>query len=188
MKKLQELNPFIKILLIILAFTGSIYLMPTSASQLAYILMFTGLFILFEAFGFQLFVKILIALGLGLILALSGFYQGEALAAIRPVGSVIFMNLLTMVLVPLVFASILTGITSLGDIQKLNKIGTRTIIYYILTTAVAITIGLFFANFTQPGSEITSDMRAQFEASQKEKATEEVAKAEKNRQTLFEGL
>ena len=144
---------------------------------------------MFEGFGFQLFTKIFIALALGLVLAISGLYDNSMLAVVRPVGSIIFMNLLTMALVPLVFASILTGITSLGDIQKLNKVGTRTIIYYISTTAVAITIGLLMANFWQPGSDLDESVKAKFESKPKSnKQVKAVDKANQDRQTLFEGL
>ena len=106
----------------------------------------------------------------------------------RPVGSDVFMNLLTMALVPLVFASILTGVTSLSDINKLNRIGTRTILYYITTTAVAITIGLGLANVMQPGQGLDPSIRAQFENSLKGDAEGKVKQAESNKQTLFQTL
>ena len=60
---------------------------------------------------------------------------------------------------PLVFASILVGVASLGDIAKLGRIGIKTIVYYLTTTAIAITIGLTLANLVRPGSRLDPAIR-----------------------------
>ena len=78
--------------------------------------------------------------------------------------------------------------TSLGDIRRLNVIGMRTIVYYVITTAIAITIGLTLANTFQPGDNLSPEVRQQFEQSFRENADAKVQTAEENRQTLFEGL
>jgi Na+/H+-dicarboxylate symporter len=93
-----------------------------------------------------------------------------------------------MALVPLVFSSIVTGVTSLGDIKKLNKIGLRTIIYYLATTAIAITIGLTLANTFQPGKNLAPEIKKQFEQTFESSASTKVAIATENKQTLFESL
>ena len=191
MKKLQELNVFIKIALIVLfLFISYLTIDKSQIDFIGYISLFAALFVINEAFGFSLFIKILIALLLGLVISLFEILPSEQISHIRPVGSVIFMNCLRMALVPLVFASILTGITSLGDIKKLNLIGSRTILYYMVTTAVAITIGLTLANIFQPGSDLGQDnsIKEAFEQSQKANAESSVSSANKNRQTAFEGL
>ena len=64
----------------------------------------------------------------------------------------IFLRLLTMIIVPLVFASLASGAASIGDTRKLGRIGIKTVVFYIATTAVAIVIGLFFGNIIQPGT------------------------------------
>src|SRR5690606_42084383 len=52
---------------------------------------------------------------------------------------------ITMIVVPLVVASLLMGVASLGDIRKLGRIGGKTVTYYMATTAIAITVGLLLA-------------------------------------------
>ncbi|MGH7550034.1 MAG: dicarboxylate/amino acid:cation symporter [Gemmatimonadota bacterium] len=96
---------------------------------------------------------------LGLVLgAVAGIVVGPAIAVIKPVGD-LFIRLITMIVVPLVFASILIGVASLGDLAKLGRIGVKTIAYYLVTTAIAITIGLTLANIVQPGSRLAPDIK-----------------------------
>jgi len=187
-KKLLQMNMGLKITLILLLLIASTFGLDSSFEYVGYILLFSALYILNEGFGLSLFVKILLALVIGIVIALSGFFDANDLQAIRPVGSKIFMNCLTMALVPLVFSSILTGVTSLGDINKLNKIGMRTIAYYITTTAIAITIGLSLANLFQPGKNLAPEIRTQFEQNFATTANAKVTQAQENKQTLFEGL
>ena len=107
MKSLVERNPSLKIAAIAILFIVSYFGFNSAWKFIGYLSLFGGLFVLFEGFRFSLFVKILSALVLGLVLALIsmnlGWFQPEDLAAIKPVGSKIFMNCLTMALVPLVF-------------------------------------------------------------------------------------
>jgi Na+/H+-dicarboxylate symporter len=186
--KLLEMSAIVKIVLVIILFLASTYGLSSPYQIVGYLLLFAALFVVNEGFGFSLFIKISLALVLGIVLASSGLFHGDDLQAIRPVGSKIFMNCLTMALVPLVFSSIVTGVTSLGDINKLNKIGLKTICYYIATTAIAITIGLGLANVFQPGKNLDNEVRAQFEQSFSATATTKVMAAKENKQTLFEGL
>lgn len=74
-------------------------------------------------------------------------------AKIKWIGD-IFIRLLNMIAVPLVLASLLVGAASLGDIKKFARIGTKTIVLYLVTTAFAITIGLVIANVIQPGTRM----------------------------------
>ncbi|WP_299253563.1 dicarboxylate/amino acid:cation symporter [uncultured Aquimarina sp.] len=75
---------------------------------------------------------------------------------VKPFGS-IFVNLLKLIAVPLVLASLIKGISDLKDISKFKLIGGRTIIIYITTTVIAITIGLVVVNIFKPGSGITPE-------------------------------
>ena len=79
---------------------------------------------------------------------------------IKPVGTA-FVKLITMVVIPLVFASLLVGTASLNDIRKLGRIGIRTGGYYVGTTVIAISIGLMLANALQPGSSLPEETKAQ---------------------------
>ncbi len=85
---------------------------------------------------------------------------------IAPVGD-LFMRMLKMVIVPLVFASLLVGVAGLGDIRKLGRMGGRTFLIYLATTAVAVTIGLAVAHAIHPGDFIDAadkaKLLAQFE-------------------------
>ncbi len=75
---------------------------------------------------------------------------------IAPFGT-IFVNLLKLIAVPLILASLIKGISDLKDISKFKTIGGRTIVIYIITTIIAITIGLLIVNITKPGDGITPE-------------------------------
>lgn len=83
----------------------------------------------------------------------------DLIAFISPVGD-IFMRLIKMVIVPLVFASLLVGVASLGDVRKLGRMGGKTLGLYLMTTAIAVTIGLGVAHLIQPGDFIDQADRA----------------------------
>ena len=74
----------------------------------------------------------------------------QILAVVRPVGT-IFLRLLMMLVVPLVFASLAVGVHSLGDVRRLGRVGVKTLVYYLATTAIAVGIGLAGANLVRPG-------------------------------------
>lgn len=103
----------------------------------------------------QLWLKILIALVLGVIAGLllgktasdQGVFIGKMIWAV----GTIFLNLIKMVIVPLVFASLVAGAASISDIRKLGRIGGKTIVYFLATTAFAIIIGLILGNIIKPG-------------------------------------
>lgn len=75
---------------------------------------------------------------------------------IQPVGT-IFVKLLKLIAIPLILASLIKGISDLKDISKFRNIGLRTIITYITTTVVAITIGLLLVNVMNPGKGISEE-------------------------------
>ena len=90
---------------------------------------------------------ILGAIALGAIVG--GSFPDQALHA-KFLGD-IFLNALKMIVVPLVVASMIMGVTNLGDIRKLGSIGKRTIIYYMVTTALSVIVGLILVNIIKPG-------------------------------------
>lgn len=97
-------------------------------------------------------IKILIGLVLGIIVGLLLNGQAEfANTYIKPIGT-LFLNMIKLIIVPLVFSSLITGVGSLGDVAKIGRIGGKTFVYYLCTTAFAITIGLLFANILNVGA------------------------------------
>lgn len=84
----------------------------------------------------------------------SGWYFGEAMLSIEWLGT-LFLNALKMTIIPLIVAAVITGVTSMGDVRKLGRVGGLTILYYASTTALAVLIGLVVVNLIQPGSSMT---------------------------------
>jgi Na+/H+-dicarboxylate symporter len=70
-----------------------------------------------------------------------------------------FIRLIRMVVIPLVFVSLVVGITSLGDVRKLGRIGLKTLVYYFCTTTVAVALGLALANAFKPGQGLSPSAR-----------------------------
>lgn len=106
----------------------------------------------------QLYTKIAIALILGASAGLvANIFDVEwlvtALVAIEPAGTA-WIRLITMVVIPLVMASLVVGTATLGDITKLGRIGGKTMVYYLATTAIAVSIGLLVSNLVSPGSHM----------------------------------
>ena len=111
----------------------------------------------------QLYTKILIGLVGGAVMG--GVAQGlqiewliSMFSSLEPIGTA-FINLITMIVIPLVVASLLVGTASLGDLHKLGRIGGKTLAYYMSTTAVAVTIGLGLANVLKPGGSVSEATR-----------------------------
>lgn len=98
-------------------------------------------------FATPLWKRIVLALILGVIV---GAIWGEGAQSIRWVGD-LFIRLIQMVVVPLIFITIVAGIVAMGDPQKLGSLGIKTILLYMGTTLVAISIGLLLAAIIQPG-------------------------------------
>ncbi len=72
---------------------------------------------------------------------------------IRPFGT-LFLNFIKMLIVPLVFLSLVVGVTSLKDPARMGRIGIKTIVWYLLTTAIAVVIGLIFGLVFEPGAGV----------------------------------
>jgi len=108
----------------------------------------------------ELHWKILIGMVLGLLFGflMLQFDWGKGFVTdwIKPLGS-IFVNLLKLIAIPLILASLIKGISDLKDISKFKNIGVRTIITYIITTIIAISIGLLLVNVLQPGDGVSEE-------------------------------
>ncbi|WP_299779568.1 dicarboxylate/amino acid:cation symporter [uncultured Formosa sp.] len=129
--------------------------------------------------------KILIGMVLGVLFALlmTNFEWGATFIAnwIKPFGNM-FINALKLIAVPLILASLIKGVSDLKDISKLSKMGGKTIGIYILTTIIAVCIGLAIVNVIKPGHSITEETRAQLVENYKSDADSRIAQAEKQKQ------
>ena len=148
---------FIIVLTLILGYGTEITLQPAQIWGILLILAipFLGFFFLREL---PLWSKILLALGIGLLVGIiaNNIDAVEVVTAITPVGTV-FIRLISMLIIPLVFSTLVVGTASMGDMQKLGRIGKKTILLYLFTTAIAITIGLALAFVFQPGTGVELD-------------------------------
>jgi Na+/H+-dicarboxylate symporter len=125
--------------------------------------------------------QIIIGLALGLvygIVAASNGWGDFTTDWVAPFG-IIFMNLLKLIAVPLVLASLITGVASLSDLKKLSRIGGKTIGIYIGTTAVAVTIGLISVNVLQPGDKVPDLMKEKLQETYEADASSRFGSAEK---------
>jgi len=106
--------------------------------------------------------KIIIGMFLGILfgLGLSIYPTGKIFISnfIKPFGT-IFINLLKLIAIPLILASLIKGVSDLKDISKLSKMGGRTIITYMFTTIIAVIIGLVLVNLIKPGNSISNETR-----------------------------
>ncbi len=114
----------------------------------------------------KLHTQIFIGLILGVVV---GLIFGEKARLIEPVGT-IFLRLITMIVVPLVLVSLMLGTASLGDLRKLGRIGFKTIVYFFLTTMVAISVGLVLANIVKPGLGLNEQVRTELYKNYQSKA------------------
>ena len=128
----------------------------------------------------ELHWKIIIGLTLGLIFGVISASQGWGYFTnnwIAPFGK-IFINLLKLIAVPLVLSSLITGVASLSDLKKLSRIGGKTITIYIVTTAIAVTIGLVAVNIIQPGETVPEDMKTKLQNTYQSAASGKMEAAE----------
>jgi Na+/H+-dicarboxylate symporter len=111
-----------------------------------------------------LYAKILLGMVAGIIVGIAAVSLGFGWLIgdwVKPFG-VIFLNLLKLVAVPLIFASLVTGVSGLKDVSKLSRIGVKTISIYIITTVLAISIGLVLVNIAKPGKTFPEEKRVEF--------------------------
>lgn len=99
---------------------------------------------------------------------------------IKPFGNM-FINALKLIAVPLILASLIKGISDLKDISKLSKMGTRTISIYVVTTIIAVSIGLAMVNLIQPGGTISEDTRSDLITSYEGDANMRISDAQKQK-------
>ena len=116
----------------------------------------------------SLAAQIFIGLGLGIIAGLIFLAAGKADWAVnyvKPFGT-IFLNLIKFIVVPIVLTSIIAGVISMQDIRKVVSIGWKTVVYYMMTTACAVVIGLVFANIFKGTYQVLQTSGLEYEVAE----------------------
>ncbi len=130
--------------------------------------------------------QILLGMILGVLFAvvLIQFSWGKEIIVdwIKPFGN-IFINLLKLIAVPLILASLIKGVSDLKDISKLSQMGGRTIGLYVLTTVLAVSIGLVIVNIIKPGSYISKQTRTELVGNYASDANSKIMAAEEQSET-----
>lgn len=133
---------------------------------------------------YQIFIMLFMGAvaGVGLNLATNYFNVVSAdtadtiISIVRPFGD-IFIRMIQMVVIPLVFASLVLGVASLGDPRKLGRIGSKTLVYIMITTCLSVSIGLSLANIFQPGAGFSTELKNELiETNKDELATKQEIK------------
>ena len=99
-----------------------------------------------------LLIFILIGVVAGLFV---GWYWGAAAVGVAWLGK-LFLNTLSMLVIPLLVSAVISGVTSLGDVRHLGRLSAVTVIYYFITVFIAVLIGLFMVNLIQPGIGVST--------------------------------
>ena len=130
--------------------------------------------------------KILIGMALGVVFALImvNFDFGKEFIKdwIKPFGT-IFINSLKLIAIPLILAALIKGVSDLKDISKLSRMGGRTIIIYIITTVIAVSIGLVLVNIVKPGNSISDKTRTELVDGYSNKTTKYKDEASKQKES-----
>jgi len=111
-------------------------------------------------------IKILLGIGAGTLVGLLAArlgYSGVVLTWFKPLGTV-FVNLLKLLAVPLVLVSLVDGVTGLRDLRKLSSMGGRTLLIFLCTTVLAVTLGLVLVNIVRPGDYLSTERRGDLKA------------------------
>jgi Na+/H+-dicarboxylate symporter len=117
-----------------------------------------------------LYAQILTGMLLGVIIGIIGVLFGLKNIYsdwISPFGK-IFMNLLKLIAIPLIFVSLIKGVSGLKDISQLSKLGIRTLSFYILSTIIAISLGLILVNIIKPGTSFPQELQQELIIQQQE--------------------
>src|SRR5690625_4504380 len=102
----------------------------------------------------DLLTQILIAFVVAIIL---GLIFGPSISVLKPLGD-LFLRLIKFIIAPLILATLVIGVASIGDPKSLGRVGSKTIGFYLITTAIAILIGLSMAFIISPGTGLSIDI------------------------------
>ncbi|WP_045962710.1 dicarboxylate/amino acid:cation symporter [Vibrio nigripulchritudo] len=106
--------------------------------------------------GISLWKKIFIGMLIGIVV---GVFAGPDAVLLKPIGD-LFLNAIKMLIIPLVFCSLVVGVTAISDTQKMGRIAAKSVGIYLLTTALAISIGLMASLLVSPGTGLEMSLSA----------------------------
>ena len=129
--------------------------------------------------------RILLGMVLGVLFAITmvQFEWGKSFVVdwIKPFGT-IFINVLKLIAVPLILASLIKGVSDLKDLSKLSSMGSKTIGIYIITTIIAVSIGITVVNIVKPGNSISEKTRKELVANYQGATNSKIMAAEKQKE------
>lgn len=134
----------------------------------------------YKKLHWQIIIGLVLGLLYGIFAAAAGWAEFTS-DWVAPFGT-IFLNLLKLIAVPLILASLVVGVASLSDLNKLSRIGGKTLGIYVLTTTIALVIGLVLVNSLQPGRTVPEDMRTKLEQTYQGDIEENMQVAEEARE------
>jgi len=107
-----------------------------------------------KKFHQSLYFRVLIAIVIGILL---GYFYPEGAKQMKPLGDA-FIKLIKMLIAPIIFATVVVGIASMGDMKKVGRVGLKAIVYFEVVTTIALVIGLVVVNLYHPGAGINADV------------------------------
>lgn len=128
----------------------------------------------------QILAGMLVGVLIGFVAA---YYQAQDFVRdwVKPFGDM-FISSLKMIAVPLIIASLIKGVSDMKDISKLSRMGGRTLGLYLITTTVAVVLGLFIVNVMKPGASVSPESRERLAEMYKDKAIEKIAQAKQQQE------
>ena len=100
-----------------------------------------------------LYIQVLIAIALGVLV---GHFYPQTGNALKPLGDA-FINLIKMMIAPVIFCTVVHGISSMGDLKKIGRVGIKTLFYFEAVSTLALGIGLLMGEVLQPGAGFNID-------------------------------
>jgi aerobic C4-dicarboxylate transport protein len=101
----------------------------------------------------QLYFQVLIAIGFGILL---GHYYPETAVSMKPLGDG-FIKLIKMMIAPIIFCTVVTGIAGMQDMEKVGRVGIKALLYFEVVSTLALIIGLLVVHIMQPGAGMNID-------------------------------
>jgi aerobic C4-dicarboxylate transport protein len=104
----------------------------------------------------SLYVQVLAAIVIGVAL---GHFYPQLGAQMKPLGDT-FIKLIKMIIAPIIFCTVVHGIASMQDMKKVGRVGLKALIYFEVTTTIALVVGLIVVNIVQPGAGMNVDVKS----------------------------
>lgn len=102
----------------------------------------------------DLFVQVITAIVAGVLF---GYLYPQQATAMKPLGEA-FINLIKMMIAPIIFCTMVTGIAGMGNVKSVGRVGAKAILYFEIITTIALVMGLVLVNFFKPGSDLNIDV------------------------------